>query len=369
MSASRENTGLSESESALLDLLRTKGLSIKNLSRQKRRELSDLMARLHNERGLSLTDIASLIGNKTSGYTSWLCRQLGVPVRDFERARLKGIREKRRKYERLPFDGTDTDKAYMLGLRHGDLSVSRPWKGVVRVSTSTTHPAMSALFSNLFAKYGHVYRLPRFKKDTRSYEWNLQVILDESFSFLVSNFKAVKAWVEGDELTVLGYLAGLLDADGSILVTKDARGNVVFFVDYYNSNREILDWVAVQAKRRKLCVSLRINKKKGTRTKRYGIIHRRNYWQLSLFGVDGIMNFVRALQVRHPEKLRRKEIALSTAPGRRYSGVFPSILGLRQALKQEVRGFVSLAETTYLTKHPAIGNKSALALQNPTKVG
>ncbi|MDV3293044.1 MAG: hypothetical protein LYZ70_02125, partial [Nitrososphaerales archaeon] len=77
----------------------------------------------------------------------------------------------------------------------------------------------------------------------------------------------------------------------------------------------------------------------------------------------------RALQVRHPEKLRRKEIALSTAPGRRYSDVFPSILGLRQALMQEVRGFVLLAEMTYLTKHPKTGKKSAFELQNPTKVG
>ncbi len=369
MSVSAATAALTESEGVLMDLLRTKGLSIKSLPAQNRRELSDLMARLHNERGLSLTDIASLIGNKTSGYTSWLYKQLGVPVRDFETARLKGIREKRRKYERLPFDGTDTDRAYMLGLRHGDLSVSRPWKSVVRVSTSTTHPAMSTLFSNLFAKYGHVYQLPRFKKDTESYEWNLQVILDESFSFLVSSFSGAKSWVEKDEQRVLNYLAGLLDAEGSILVTKDARDKVVFFVDYYNSNREILNWVASQARRRKLCVSLRINKKKGTRTKRYGIIHRRDYWQLSIFGVDGILNFVRALQVRHPEKLRRKEIALSTAPGRRYSDVFGSILRLRQTLKQEVGGFVSLAETTYLTKHPVTGNKSALALQNTTTVG
>jgi len=147
----------------VLALLRTRGFSIKYLDDRKRAELREFMDYLHNTKGLSLNDIAKLVGNKTSGYTSWLCRQLGVPRRPFEVARLKGIREKRRKYERKPFDGTEEDKAYLLGLRHGDLSVSRPWRGVVRVSTSTTHPAMAELFRSLFEPFGHVYHtLPDF---------------------------------------------------------------------------------------------------------------------------------------------------------------------------------------------------------------
>ena len=126
---------LTTDQESLLDLMRTKGLSIKDLDEGRRENLRLLLTHLHFVRGMSLTDIAKLVGNKTSGYTSWLCKQLGVEARPFEEARLKGIREKRRKYERTPFDGTEEDKAYLLGLRHGDLSVSRPWRGVVRVST------------------------------------------------------------------------------------------------------------------------------------------------------------------------------------------------------------------------------------------
>jgi hypothetical protein len=66
---------------------------------------------------------SKLIGNKTSGYTSWLTRPLGIQPRGFEEARLKGIKEKVRKYERRPFSGTDEDKAYLFGMRHGDLSI------------------------------------------------------------------------------------------------------------------------------------------------------------------------------------------------------------------------------------------------------
>jgi len=117
----------------LLALLRTKGLSIRELDDARREQLREFLDYLHNAKGLSLNDIAKLIGNKTSGYTSWVCRELGVKPRAFEEARLKGIREKRRKYERKPFGGTDEDRAYLLGLRHGDPSVSRPWRVVVRV--------------------------------------------------------------------------------------------------------------------------------------------------------------------------------------------------------------------------------------------
>src|SRR5207245_8394163 len=104
-----------------------------------------------------------LIGNKTSGYTSWLTRQLGIQPRDFEDARLAGIHKKVRKYERKPFDGTEEDKAYLLGIRHGDLSASRPFGNATRVSMSTTHATQADISTNLFTPSAHVTKNPRTK--------------------------------------------------------------------------------------------------------------------------------------------------------------------------------------------------------------
>src|SRR5712692_747596 len=179
---------LTREEKQVIELLRTHKLSIKHLDEERRQMIRQFIQHLHHERGISLMDIAKLIGNKTSGYVSWLFKQLGIQPRDFEEARLAGIHKKVRKYERKPFDGTDEDKAYLLGLRHGDLSASRPFGDATRVSTSTTHPAMAKLFTELFSPYGHVYQHPRYKKDTSSYEWNLQTILDGSFDFLLQSF-------------------------------------------------------------------------------------------------------------------------------------------------------------------------------------
>jgi hypothetical protein len=339
---------------ALLSLVRTKGLSIKYLDDQKKEQLRRLLDYLHNEKGLSLTDIAKMVGNKTSGYTSWLCRQLGVVARPFEEARLKGIREKRRKYERKPFDGTDEDKAYLLGLRHGDLSVSRPWNGVVRVSTSTTHPAMSELFHSLFELYGHVYHHPRYKKDTQSYEWNLSTIVDESFEFLLEARELTWEWVSKKKSTLLAYLTGLLDAEGSVVTTRNKRGGTLLFVSWNNSNLSLLNWMRERLREMDYPTSLCLNKKKGVRSKRYGIIHRQDYWQLSMSGIPRVQVFLRSIQIRHREKMGRTHIALSVRPGGRYEDVILSVTSLRAKIKEEVKWFVRKAEIEFLNKHPSV---------------
>lgn len=349
---SEQGVQIDSTHGEFITLLRTKGLSIKELDERKREELRRFMDYLHNAKGLSLNDIAKLIGNKTSGYTSWLCKQLGVEARPFEEARLKGIRAKRRKYERRPFDGTDEDKAYLLGLRHGDLSVSRPWKGVVRVSTSTTHPAMAELFRSLFEPYGHVYQHARYKKDTNTFEWNLFAIVDSSFDFMLLELDVVKDWLASRRSILLSYLAGLLDAEGSIITTRDNRGLVTVFVDYYNSDLALLEWVQRSIEGLGYHTSLRINKREGVRTKKYGIVHRRDYWQLSTFGTYQIQDFVRSLTVRHPEKVRRQKIVLKITIGLPYTTYEKENENLRSSIRSEVNDFVRKAEREYLARHP-----------------
>lgn len=347
-----EETPSFPNQDALLELLRTKGLSIKQLDEEKKAQLQEFVSYLHVSKGISLGDIAKMIGSKTSGYTSWLCKQLGVKARPFEEARLKGIKEKRRKYERRPFGGTDEDKAYMLGLKHGDLTASKPWKGAVRISTSTTHPAMVKLFRLLFEPYGHVYQMPRYKKDTGTYEWNLQTILDESFSFLLEGFEDIKDWVLQSPGRIIAYLSGFLDAEGSILVTRNTRGGIVIFVDYYNENKLILEWIAARARDLGLGTSLRINKPMGVGKTGFHLNHNREYWQLSLFSTHGVLPFIRGLVLRHPEKLDRREVALRTEGMKSYQDIYEAVFSLRSRIKREVEEFAELAEDMYLKAHP-----------------
>jgi hypothetical protein len=343
-----QQAAIKSEQEALLSLLRTKGLSIKYLENQKKAELRMFLDYLHNTKGLSQNDIAKLIGNKTSGYTSWLCRQLGIEARPFEEARLKGIREKRRKYERNPFDGTDEDKAYLLGLRHGDLSVSKPWNGVVRVSTSTTHPAMSDLFHSLFEPYGHVYQDPRFKRDTNSYEWNIYAIVDSSFDFLLQTFPEASGWILSKPSTILAYLGGLLDAEGTIGMYR-AKLLTILNVAYYNTNLKLI-WFVFNAMR---TLGLHpqepyLDKKKGLRSPGYHIEMKKDYWRVVIGKFDECQIFLRMLPIRHPEKILKKALALSLVRGQSWKESGPKVESLRSSIKGSRNAFVAEAEKVFL---------------------
>lgn len=291
-----------------------------------------------------MTDIADLIGSKTSGTVSRIFGQLGIQPKPFEEARLKGILKKVRKYERRLFDGTHEDKAYILGLAHGDLSVSRPWMGAVRVSTSTTHPAMAKLFWNLFSTHGHVHQFARIKKEMRGYEWNLDVTLDDSFDFLLLDHKSAWEWVSQRETTLCAYLAGILDADGSVGTHPNAKV-VSIRLTVYNTNMSLLGFV----KQSLITLGYRPKgpykeKDEGDRSSKFDIPHRKDYCRVALFDFDQSQSLLRRLPLIHREKVARKVLALSLARDTYWKDVSERVYALRRSFRLERDLFVAAAQ-------------------------
>jgi len=333
-------------------LLRRPGLSIKYLDDETKERIRGFIRRNHVDKGMSLGDMAKLIGNKTSGYTSWLTRQLGIQPRAFEEARLKGIHEKVRKYERKPFDGTEEDKSYLLGLRHGDLSAWRPFGDVTRVSTSTTHPQMVELFRKLFEPYGHVNQHPRYKKDTRSYEWNISANLDSSFEFLIPKIADCWDWVYTTDDRVSSYLAGLVDAEGNIGFSCDKK-NTSLMLTIYNTDTFLLEC----AKRglQKLGynpVGPYLDKPAGFRSPGYNIEMKKDYWKVVLARFEEAQSAIARLPFVHPERVSKKELALSLTYREPWATVQPRVEALRLSVVTARDEFVRLAETEFLRTHP-----------------
>jgi hypothetical protein len=353
-----ESPDTDEEKNAVLELLRNEGLSIEHLDQETKGRVRVVTANLYHTQRFSMTDISNLIGNKTSGYVSWLFSRLEIPARPFDEAQLQGIHDKVRKHERKPFDGTEEDKAYMLGLRYGDLHAYRPFGDAVGVSTSTTHPGLYRLFEALFGPYGPVYRSPRYKKDNGFYEWNIQATLDSSFGFLLQPLDLTLKWVEKSESLTFAFLSGFLDADGSIVITKDQDNKVALFVDFDNSDKELLEWVKHQIKSREFYCSLRINKRENYRTKKWGIIHRKDYWQLSSYGMDRIQRLIEKLAPRHSEKVRKKEIAMTVKRGQDYASIFETVRDLRASIKREVEDSKKEAERLFKERHPTFEPES-----------
>lgn len=339
------------SEADVLELLRTPGLSIKNLDPSTKETVRRYILEKHIEQGVSLGDIAKLIGNKTSGYTSWLTRRLGIQPRDFEEARLKGIHEKVRKYERRPFDGTEEDKAYLLGLSHGDFSALAPWKGVVRVSTSSTHRAMVELFRKLFEKHGHVYQHSRYKEDTFTYEWNLSTIVDGSFSFLLEPRNECRDWISDDSSTILAYLSGLLDAEGTIGIYPNARTTSVQVI-YYNTDLDLIrcvrNWIIHLGYN---ALEPYLDKPKGFRSPGFRIEMKKDYWRVMVATFEQSQGLLSRLQPRHREKAAKKALALSIEKGTLWSHVAPKVNKFRDSVRNETVAFTREAEADYLRLH------------------
>ncbi|HEY6282979.1 MAG TPA: LAGLIDADG family homing endonuclease, partial [Nitrososphaerales archaeon] len=183
--------------------------------------------------GESLKQIAS---EEFSPVTVFLhLRKRGLQLRDKVEAQIQAVT----KYERKPFRGDPTEKAYLMGLRYGDLHAVRHGRAI-RVRVSTTHPAMAELFENLFSPYAHVSWYPRRAKLT-GYEWTLECDLDDTFEFLFAKPTIEELQALSPEETV-AFLAGLFDAEGSIYL-HDKRGRQNPEASFSGTEENLMEYV------------------------------------------------------------------------------------------------------------------------------
>jgi len=341
---------LTAEEKAVVELLQHKNLSIRYLDPETKGRVKAAMESLHWTQELSLNDIAELMGNKTSGYSSYLFKELGIKARPFEEARLKGVVNHLRMYDRRPFAGTDADKAYILGLKHGDLSAYVPFGNVTRVSTSTTHPALAELFTELFSPHGHVYKLARYKKDTGTFEWNFQAILDDSFAFLLEPREKCRDWVRKQDETMLAYLAGLVDAEGHIRMYPNPR-TVGIIVSVWNTDFDLVRFASDCLKR----LGYRpmepyLDKRAGGKSSGFHIERKKDYWRLQLGRFDEAQSLLQRLPLRHREKVERKRLALSVSKGEDYEVIGSKVSSFARSIKEEARQFTRLAELKFLAR-------------------
>ena len=251
--------------------------------------------------GESLKEIA---GTTVSPVTVWNhLKKRGLVLRDKVEAQIQAVT----KYERKPFDGDSVEKAYLMGLRYGDLDAVRHGRAI-RVRVSTTHPAMADLFESLFSPYGYVHRYPREAKLT-GYEWTLECDLDSSFEFLLEKAAAAELERMGDQ-EFFCFLAGLFDAEGCIYYhKKNTSGS--FEWDMANSNHDVLDIVRTRLSQLGLHPRLRLEKTNPRRNMHcLDIITLSPKWRLDLWRFEEVRSILERVTLRHPEKVAKARIAL-----------------------------------------------------------
>lgn len=208
-----------EEEREVLKFLRdSKRVDLRWLSEERKLKLRTVLDGLHNGKKISLHLISKEVGRS---YTAiWgLCRSLEIRTRSVAEADRESA-EARSKHKRTPFAGTEEDRTYMLGFKNGDLTAWQVSGTAVMVTSTTTHPAFARLFRELSQRYGHVYEYQMYEEG-RGYKWKVATRLDNSFQFMLSSSEEAIRTLGGKRRLFLSWLAGLVDADGSIYFTNN----------------------------------------------------------------------------------------------------------------------------------------------------
>ena len=248
--------------------------------------------------GESLKEIAGAFVTPT---TVWIhLRRRGLVLRDKVQAQIKAVT----KYEKKAFRGDKVEKAYLMGLRYGDLDVVRHGRAI-RVRVSTTHPAMAELFDHLFAPYGHVFRYPR-KTNLTMFEWTLECDLDQSFEFMLKKIP-LAILRQLSNLEFRAFLSGMIDAEGTIYLHKKEYGDQ-FELSLSNTDDEVIKTIAHRL------LSLGYHPRVGSwkqDSNRLGYPKEGKITRLDLSFREEIYRLLRALKLRHREKVAKAHFILT----------------------------------------------------------
>jgi hypothetical protein len=170
---------------------------------------------LYLQRKLSIPQIAELVGWGRETVRQRMI-EYGIPIRSFSQANLIqfGTYDEYR-----DFDGNAQQKAYLIGFRLGDLTVTRTNKtsDMIYVSGGSSKREQIELFEHLFAQYGHVTRSSEVRLSLRGFlhYQNFRVTLKSSFDFLLEYPIGIPSWVLDDDSIFVAFFGGFTDAEGS----------------------------------------------------------------------------------------------------------------------------------------------------------
>jgi len=162
----------------------------------------EVLEDLYLNKKLSMPQIAKKL-NSTYDTIRKKMKKFGIKVRSMSEAKMK--------YYKRPFSGNPIEKAYLLGLRAGDISATKACKQI-SIMVGSTHLAQLEMFKKAFKNYSfinaHITRIKDGRKAIAMY-----CRLDKSFSFLLKKPKRIPKWVLDDINCFYSFLAGYSDSE------------------------------------------------------------------------------------------------------------------------------------------------------------
>lgn len=277
----------------------------------------------------------------------------------------KATRLTNTKHKKLKFRENYNEKAYLTGLKLGDLYTSQISKYTLGVNTGTTHTSFLNLLQLVFKKYGPIWIYPI--KNKKQYSWNIHMYLDlKSFNFLLN--KNIKLNSFSKE-SFFHFLAGLIDSDGSIIIRKAGK-YFQYIIRIFNQDTNLLNIIKNQLNLLGFKTNFYINNKKGKiLVSRYitAKCNKDNY-VLELSQKKQVIKLLKQLPIKHPEKILVKKNIFNIYEQNKiyYKDIEKRIKNTRNKINTEVKLSITKAKKAYNLKHHPF--RTAIGLTLATKL-
>lgn len=278
------------------------------------------LKKLYIENRFGTTEISKIFGCDEETIRKKLIK-FGITIRSNS--------ESKTKYPKKDFDGSEQDKAYLVGFRCGDLSV-RLANSIIVVSGTSTHVSFVKLVESCYARYGHTHVIRRIHRGL--VESQLSCYLNISFSFLLEKLRCIPEWIMSDDDSFFHFLAGYTDAEGSWTILNNGKGGVKYRLYIGSQDLEILSGLRDKLEKLGFHPHLYLHCKKGT-TLNYGTMQK-DFYALVLCRNKEVKKLANLLitRSRHPEKIAKIRIVLSDFKD--WTSAFASLERYRNDIKR-----------------------------------
>ncbi|MBU1291937.1 LAGLIDADG family homing endonuclease [Patescibacteria group bacterium] len=238
--------------------------------------------------------------NCSAGFIRNKLREYKIPIRSIQEALPLSNKPI---YPRYNFNGNLEEKAYLIGLRKGDLHVRSINKAnsTIAVNTNSSKSEMIDLLSKTFTPYGYAWTGKPDKNNVIGFRCHL----DKTFLFLLNKEDKIDSWILKNKKYFAAFLAGYTDSEGTFCLCSN---NAVFSIRSQDKN--ILHQIRNNLV--KLGIFLRpsqISRGKGTKDKQ-GTISNEDIWGLWIHRKDALLKLFDLLNpyLRHKDKQNRVKI-------------------------------------------------------------
>ena len=292
---------------------------------QKRIDVSkDVLLDLYWRKRWSPRRIAKQLGFANERTVRKKMATYGIPRRTQSEARIVKFRKS--------FDGTQEERAYLLGLRAGDFHARKIRSNTIRMQTSTTHPAQVQLLHDALCAYGEL-RKYRYKPRGRRMEWFIYVDLDNSFEFLLQKPERIPTWALADEKCFAAFLSAYIDCEGNWHVSR-THERIRCTFRLRSSDKWLLEEIHEELSRTDYSPILHLERNKGSLSG-YGR-YTNDFFGIILNRQQDVLRLIRLVspQCKHDEKRLQMEFILENI-GQRYDESIEGWKRIRKKIREE----------------------------------